>query len=498
MIVNKVTKKNLIEHCKKQLGTYNIDLLEKNNIRRDSTKYCFSATYPPLKVMKDTSPEEIFSEIKNKNRTFDLYFHFPFCTGRCSFCHFSPLLLPRQQVVNQYINLLKRELQLVLKRLGKIKVNSVYFGGGSPSLISSSEVAKIMEEVNEKVVLRPSALTTMEIHPEINQKNPEKYLSELKKSRINRLSIGVQDFNDCVLKAINRRHTTREAIKTIRIAQRIGFYINIDLLSPLPYQTLKSWEETINTAFNLKPDSVTLYTTAIRKNMPIYQIYKRKKEIFPSKNNSFIMYLLTQELAKLNNYKENPPGWFVKKQNKTGGKIDSLKKIIENLISSIFNKIGESGCAEIPQSLGFGPTAYSYFNNYHYYNNPVISRYILLIKNKKLPIWKGIRLSKKERFIREIIFSIKRGCLRQKSLEEKFGFDIDKIYKNELKILKKLHLIKRLSEDEIQLTQKGCMFSDEIATKFVSKKVKEKLKKELYKKQPDRGLIETYNFFYEI
>lgn len=195
-----------------------------------------------------------------------IYIHIPFCKQRCLYCAFySSTLHSKQQ---EYCDALCREI--IMRRNYIIGIiDTVYFGGGTPSTLTREQLQKILGTIKEHYRLSPSAEITIEANPD--DLTPE-YLATLRSLSFNRLSMGIQSFDDAQLKAIGRRHTAERARQAVKDARTAGFEnISIDLMFALPSSTSAQWQESIKQAIELRPTHISAYNLTYEEETPLYR-----------------------------------------------------------------------------------------------------------------------------------------------------------------------------------------------------------------------------------
>lgn len=480
-------KSDLIDRSIDRLEKMDLDRIWKGGFRRDPTNYHITVMYPPLKAMDPIHAETIFSNFDRQGKEFTLYVHIPFCSGKCTFCYFYQVEKPEKILVAQYLIALKKELQIVSKKLkqelGHVKIKSIFFGGGSPTVLSVEQFQYLLYTIKQQFDISETTEVTVEIHPEILRQDGRALLESYFTSGVNRLNIGVQSFDNTLLRVTNRRHTAEEAINVFNLAHDIGFRnTNIDLLYPLPDLTPEIWEHTLNQAFALEPGSITSYFTAFKKASPIFKLLQKSPNRFPDEYTNHLFRIMTIEKAKDNNYDYRKLiDWFVKPRS------DFHYEHQRNEVQK----------TEEIQLLSVGSGVFTYLNHYQYYNYPDIKKYINMLQNNQLPIWKGIHLSKKERVARAVVLGIKSGSLDMNRLETQFDDPIIKNYHGVLRKLESLSLIE-IKNDIVRLSESGILFADEIAVQFISPEIKNELILRKGCFDPEMGLIDNFNFMYEI
>lgn len=201
-----------------------------------------------------------------------IYIHIPFCKQRCLYCAFySSTLHSRQQ---EYCDALCRELQMRHNYIIGI-VDTVYFGGGTPSTLTCGQLQMILDTIKRNYTLSPSAEITIEANPD--DLTPE-YLTTLRSLSFNRLSMGIQSFDDTQLKALGRRHTAERARQAVEDARVAGFNnISIDLMFALPSSTHAQWQESIQQAISLHPTHISAYNLTYEEETPLYRALQQGK-----------------------------------------------------------------------------------------------------------------------------------------------------------------------------------------------------------------------------
>ncbi len=205
-----------------------------------------------------------------------VYIHFPFCLQRCQYCDFITYANV-SHFIPAYVEALKKEIRLTLHNLEAAE--TVYFGGGTPSLLSAKEVREILSTIENLIGIEPDAEITLEANP--GTVRLEK-LQAMRQSGVNRLSFGVQSFFDEELRALGRIHSAEQAKAGVREAQLAGFEnISLDLIFGLPGQSLKTWEENLKIASGLGIQHLSLYSLIIEPGTPFERLYEEGKLNLP-------------------------------------------------------------------------------------------------------------------------------------------------------------------------------------------------------------------------
>lgn len=204
-----------------------------------------------------------------------LYIHIPWCRAACSYCSFysKPLAAHDLQIT---VNLLKEEMRIQASRYQPTgPLASIYFGGGTPSLLPPEHVADLVHHADTLFGLAPEAEITLEVNPGTVSR---KSLQGFRTAGVTRLSLGLQCFDNQILALLGRTHTTEEGIACFQEARSVGFpSISIDLMAGLPYGSRDTWQATINTARMLQPDHISLYALTLSPEAPLYQQAEREQ-----------------------------------------------------------------------------------------------------------------------------------------------------------------------------------------------------------------------------
>ena len=284
-----------------------------------------------------------------------IYIHIPFCIKKCEYCDFVSYC-NKKEYVPQYINALKKEIKNNINK--EYKITTIYIGGGTPSSIEENYIADIIETIklnmnDEDLKDFENIEVTIEVNP--GTVNKEK-LQVYKKIGINRLSIGLQETHNELLKSIGRIHTYEEFIKTYKLARKIGFNnINVDLMIALPNQTIQDIKENLENITKLNPEHISVYSLILEEGTPFYNKYNENKIKLPDEELERNMY------------------WYVKNTLENNG---YMHYEISNFSKKGFESKHNMNCWNQEEYLGFGVAAHSYNNRIRYSNTNSIEEYI--------------------------------------------------------------------------------------------------------------------------
>lgn len=222
-----------------------------------------------------------------------LYLHIPFCVRKCAYCDF-PSHAGREKDIPAYVEALKGEIIEAGERWADRRVETVFFGGGTPSTLTGAQMNTLMEAVFSSFAVSENAEISMEANP--GTLTPEK-LAAYRAAGINRISIGVQAMNDRLLKSIGRIHTRGEAIEAVHMARNAGFEnINIDLMYGLPGQTIEDFTDTLQQALSLPIQHLSMYSLIVEEGTPLYARVEQGETI-PGDEETLIMQHTAAKMA---------------------------------------------------------------------------------------------------------------------------------------------------------------------------------------------------------
>lgn len=233
----------------------------------------------------------------------ELYIHIPFCVKKCAYCDF--LSGPAgEQEREDYVNLLAEEIRNCPDAVKDYEVVSIFFGGGTPSLLTGEQMERLMDVIRETFTLGQDAEITMEMNPGTVE---EEKLRKYKEAGVNRLSIGLQSVNDEELRLLGRIHTYEEFLEAYHMARDCGFAnLNVDLISAIPGQTVESWRHTLEKVIALHPEHISAYSLILEEGTPFYKKYVEEENEegpkLPDEDAERQMYWDTETLMEKNGY----------------------------------------------------------------------------------------------------------------------------------------------------------------------------------------------------
>ena len=407
-------------------------------------------TWPQSDAAAPARAEEIFAG-GLRARKMALYFHLPFCAGRCRYCHYSIVANPQAGLVEKYLRALGKEMELVSEIPGvrEAEVVSAYVGGGTPTFLEPRQLRGLLGKIRELFNVRGEFI--VESSPEtLTGTVGHQRLAELLDAGVNRLSMGVQSFDDTVLSFAGRRHDRAGAVKAVEAAQAAGLgNMNIDLIMGLPRQGLEVFEKDVETAAGLGIPSITTYSLTLRPEAPFYGLYRQAPAGFPSDAECLAMHALAMDKLGGLGYREYPAWWFTK----------SDKAVYRG---DVF-KWRDNG-----EMIGMGVGTYSFANNWQYFNHHSVADYVKTVESGRLPVWKAARISDtRELAKRNLIMGIRCG-IDKATFAKKYGPVLEEDFKGMLGELEESGLIADNGK-EIALTKTGRLVAEKVSW-FIAEK----------------------------
>lgn len=297
-----------------------------------------------------------------------IYVHIPFCKHKCYYCDFISFA-DKNSLIEEYIKWLKYEIKEVgqgnrldyeNKLDDLVLVKTIYIGGGTPSFIESKYITEILKTIKENFVVDEDAEITMEMNPGTVDENK---LKDYYNCGINRLSIGLQETNNALLKEIGRIHTYEDFENTYSLARNVGFKnINVDLMLGLPNQNILDLENSINKIINLNPEHISVYSLILEENTVLKNKVDQGILTLPEDEMERKMYYTVKNMLENNGYIHYEISNFAKKGFESKHNLD---------------------CWSQKEYMGFGAAAHSYTNNFRFSNIENIEEYINNFKNNK-------------------------------------------------------------------------------------------------------------------
>lgn len=289
-----------------------------------------------------------------------LYIHIPFCLGKCPYCSFYSEV--NLSSIPAFLNAVQKEMELVRDPFGRY--DTVYIGGGTPSVLNPQQLSCLLDNVRNNFTLSPDVEVTLEANPA--DLNPL-FLESIKSSGINRLNIGIQSFDPMTLRFLGRRHSSREAASAIELSRRAGFTnLGLDLIYGVPGQKMESWLATLSQALVFAPEHLSCYQLTIEKNTPLGVRLQKGELHLPGEDDQLDFFMKTSAILEKAGYIHYEVSNFAKAEKFT-------------------SRHNQKYWNHSPY-LGLGPAAHSFSGNQRRWNDQSLSSYIANLAAGKLPV----------------------------------------------------------------------------------------------------------------
>ncbi len=365
-----------------------------------------------------------------------IYIHIPFCTVKCMYCDFYSIT-ERKDSINRFIEDINKEIERCSVDVSQWIFDTIFIGGGTPSLLNGNQIEKIISTLYKKYDLSHVTEFTLETNP---GEAPVDHLKAFKSLGINRLSIGVQSLQPKILNFLTRIHNREQIFKTYNNARSIGYEnINMDLIHSIPGQTLHLWKSDLNEIINLQPEHISAYGLTVEKGTELFTMVKKEIVKMPKEDKNADFFEYTIKEMKSNNY-------------------DLYE--ISNFSKSNFQCKHNIHYWDIDPYLGFGPSAHSFDKKHRWNNTKSLDDYFQRIESNKTTISKIETLSERNKINEIIGFGLRMFN----------GIDLNRLsVLNKKKLEKKLLHTKNkfkncfIDDDyRIRLSEKGMLFADKI------------------------------------
>ena len=414
----------------------------------------FVANYPPFSVWTAEAAAGAAREALQTppaNVPLGLYLHIPFCRKRCHFCYFRVYTDKNAREVDHYLDVLAREWELYhgTAALAGRPLNFVYFGGGTPSFLSTPQLTRLVTQLTAVTPWDTAEEITFECEPG-TLTQPK--LVAIRRMGVSRLSLGVENFDDRILELNGRAHRSPEIERTFKFARALRFpQINIDLIAGMLGETQENWTACIRRTLELEPDSVTIYQMELPYNTTISADLLRRGGQF------------ADPIAP----------WTVKRRwvaeafeelERAGYHIGSAYTAVKDPARTKF--VYRDRLWEGADLAGLGVASFGHVNGVHMQNLDTWERYSAAVEAGELPLARAYKPTHEERMIREFVLQLKRGWVRPPYFREKYGTDVLGRFAKPLASLENDGYLASRTPDGIALTRQGLLRVDVLLQRF--------------------------------
>lgn len=380
---------------------------------------------------------------ENARNTSAVYIHIPFCEHICYYCDFNKVFLEGQPV-DEYVDLLIREMQITAMNKQMEPIDTVFVGGGTPTTLNEAQIAKLCTAIQEIFPMKEEVEFSFEANP--GDLSVAK-VQTMKDYGVNRISMGVQSFNNDLLKKIGRIHTVKDVYQSVENMRTVGFEnVSIDLIFSLPGQTEADFQDTLNQALALDLPHYSAYSLIIEPKTIFYNLMQKGKLFLPGQDAEANMYdLLLVEMEKhgRNQYE------------------------ISNFAKEGFESKHNITYWSNEHYYGFGAGAHGYIGNTRYSNFGPIKKYMEPLQENKLPVFQQKELTLKEKMEEEMFLGLRKvSGVSKAGFQRKFGQDLDTTFQNAIqKTMAKGWL--ENNEENVALTRNGRFLGNNVFQEFL-------------------------------
>lgn len=423
----------------------------------DGNKFFPVIGYPPLTMFHDMDQTPMFEnlDLRPANPT-AAYIHIPFCPSRCTFCHWITKTKSRSEAVDEYLDYLEQEMTLYRSHMGldAIPASSVLIGGGTPTYLNPKQMARFLSAVTRHFDLSGCTQFSVEAEPTtlLGTQGLEK-LRVMKDFGVDRISLGVQSFDDPVLAAMGRTHNNADTLESIRQMRKAGVdNIAIDLIYAYPNQTVEQWVGNLLTATSLDIESYQLYRLRIRQHGDrqgnILAQHNKKPDRFPEADEIQLMKYLGIMMSERHGYGEHQTRIFARKA-------DDISHYLRDW------------CCNLTDVTGVGVSAWSNLRGVFSLNvgDANLENYYQPIREGRVAINRGKIRSADDERRRCFILPLKNTRVSKRVFSERTGERVEDCFGQQISWLEGLGLMAQ-DVDHVWLTARGRFFADEVSTQF--------------------------------
>lgn len=415
----------------------------------------FVANYPPFSVWSheavDADARPALSAGPVEGVPLGLYLHIPFCRKRCHFCYFRVYTDKNARDVAAYLDALAREWELYaeLPAIANRPLNFVYFGGGTPSFLSTSQLEGLVARLTAVAPWSEAEEITFECEPGTLT---ERKLSVIRHLGVTRLSLGVESFDDRVLELNGRAHRSAEINRAYQFARGLQFpQLNIDLIAGMLGETEETWRVAVSKTLDLEPDSVTIYQMELPYNTTI-----------------------SRDLLKgSGQFVEHVASWSTKRRwvdeafeqfERAGYHVGSAYTAVKDQARTKF--IYRDRLWQGADLAGLGVASFGHINGVHLQNVDTWEAYTDVIRRGEVPLSRAYRPSDEERMIRELVLQLKRGSIRPAYFSGKYHVNLLERFRDQLASLAADGYLQTVGQELIALSRKGLLRVDALLQRF--------------------------------
>jgi oxygen-independent coproporphyrinogen-3 oxidase len=382
-------------------------------------------------------------------KTAGIYIHIPFCERKCTYCNFNTTDFGAD-LAERYVDAVAKEIAFWGTRAARPPVDTIYFGGGTPSIVEAAQLARLIGACRESFDVASAAEITIEINPATlsNRK-----LGAWRAAGINRASVGVQSFLDRELAALSRTHTAADALDTLRALGEAGFdNVSLDLIAGLPEQTLADWEFNLDQALQARPAHLSLYLLEVKEGTQLYAQLKRGQRARPDDDLAAEMYRMMSAAAGDAGYEHYEISNFALRDDASPGRLRSKHNLKYWTGASFY---------------GMGCGAHSYDGRARWVNLLQTEKYIEAVISNGHATGERTELTDESRGTEALFMGLRLlDGIRLDEFHREYGLDVATQYQGELARLEEGGLVE-FNGNNLKLTARGLLLSNEVFVCFV-------------------------------
>ena len=442
------TYKDYLPHADERFET--VRQLQGEGLICDDGEFVPSVHYPPITQYDETCADGVLATYTQpEDGRLDIYAHFPFCIQSCTFCHYPGLVGDRHEEKEKYIKYLKKEIELYCRRfeIDRLRPRSVLIGGGTPTHLAPAQLEDFLGFFNQKVDLSGCRQFNYDVDPNsLVGENGKKRLEIMRTYGVTRLTIGVQSFDDRVLKYMNRAHDADMAFESIDNAKEFGFDLNIEFIFGHPGETYENWAQVMQKAVAANTDEIQLYRLKVLAYGDKQGFIIGQREKIPDFEQTMKMKQIAIDILNENGWHENLRRVFTKNK--------------KNISHYAYNQ-----CCNLYDQVGFGLTGFSSYRDRFMINTQYFDRYYEDLDSGRLPITRGLVRTPEQQLRRSIILPLKNMEVKKANFEKLNGRKLERVFVEKIKNLKAFGLVEE-SERNLKLTELGAFVADEVVEQF--------------------------------
>ena len=414
----------------------------------------FVANYPPFSVWTkesaDAGAQPALDALPRPGTPLGLYLHVPFCRKRCHFCYFRVYTDKNAEEVNFYLDTLAREMELYSRRraIAGRDLDFIYFGGGTPSFLSSSQLEGLVTRLQTAMPWDKAREITFECEPGTLT---ETKLSTIRNMGVTRLSLGVENFDDRILDLNGRAHRSREIFEAYEFARTLDFStINVDLIAGMLGETDLTWQRSVTETLGLSPDSVTIYQMELPFNTTISG----------------------DMLKGEGRFAEPVADWRVKRRwvREAFEQLESAGYTVRTAYTAVKDPdtrfVYTDRVWQGADMAGLGVASFGHVNGVHMQNLDRWQTYSDAVRSGNIPLSRAYRPTDEERMIRELILQLKRGSVEPVYFRDKYGVEILERFRDPIRALESQGFLDAANAETLALSREGLLRVDGLLRSF--------------------------------